>query len=125
MPIVILESPYAGNIKQHVTYACRAMRDSLSRGETPFASHLLYTQEGILDDNNPEERKTGIEAGYAFWDGVSKMVLYIDYGISNGMREALAKWPLTFECRSIGKNGCEPSDDLTALNGLVLRKHVG
>ena len=44
---VILESPYAGDIERNVKYARMAVRDSLSRGEAPIASHLLYTQEGI------------------------------------------------------------------------------
>ena len=47
---VILESPYAGDIERNVAYARAAMRDSLLRGEAPIASHLLYTQPGVLDD---------------------------------------------------------------------------
>src|SRR5690606_3550939 len=41
--LVILESPYAGNIDLNIDYARAAVRDSLSRGESPIASHLLYT----------------------------------------------------------------------------------
>jgi hypothetical protein len=62
---VILESPYAGDVEANMRYARAAMRDSLMRGEAPFASHLLYTQEGVLLDSVPEERTLGIEAGFA------------------------------------------------------------
>jgi hypothetical protein len=86
---VILESPYAGDIIRNVKYARMAVRDSLSRGEAPIASHLLYTQMGILDDETQEERQWGIDAGLA-WRGVAeKHVFYIDYGYSNGMQAAL------------------------------------
>ena len=54
-PKVQLESPFGAptreNIITNVAYALLAMRDSLGRGEAPFASHLLYTQ--MLDDQNP------------------------------------------------------------------------
>ena len=41
------------------------LRDSLLRGEGPITSHLLYTQPGVLDDQIPEERQMGIDAGLA------------------------------------------------------------
>jgi hypothetical protein len=62
------------------------MRDSLHRGEAPFAFHLLYTQEGILNDENPEERMWGIEAGLAWGKNASKTVVYTNLGITEGMK---------------------------------------
>ena len=56
MKRVILESPYSGDINRNIQYARMCVRDSLMRGEAPIASHLLYTQEEILNDNIPEER---------------------------------------------------------------------
>jgi len=42
MKKVIIESPYAGNIEQNIKYRLRAcLKDSLTRGEAPLASHLL------------------------------------------------------------------------------------
>jgi len=82
---VIIESPYAGDIKKHKRYARACVKDSLSRGEAPIASHLLYTQEGILDDNIPEERQQGIDAGLAWRDVSDGTVVYTDCGISSGM----------------------------------------
>lgn len=83
---VYLESPYAGNVEFNVKYARDCMRDCLKRGESPFASHLLYTQEGILIDGIPKERAHGIEAGLVWGQVAELTVVYEDYGISEGMR---------------------------------------
>lgn len=85
-PIVLLESPYAGKVKQNVEYAQRCLADCLKRGEVPVASHLLYTQPNVLDDTIPEQRQLGIDAGHEFLRVVDKVVVYIDKGISEGMK---------------------------------------
>jgi hypothetical protein len=91
MKLVILESPFAGDVQANIEYARAAVRDSLARGEAPIASHLLYTQQGILDDDIPSERQWGIDAGLA-WRGVSSgTVVYTDQGISRGMKYGIAK----------------------------------
>lgn len=87
---VILESPYQGDIEANLAYARACIRDSLSRGEAPIASHLLYTQEGILDDSIPEERQWGINAGLAWGFVATATVVYIDRGISEGMKLGIA-----------------------------------
>lgn len=84
--LVIIESPYAGDIEKNVRYARACMRDSLKKGEAPLASHLLYTQEGVLDDKNSEERSLGIEAGLAWGKLAKKTVIYLDLGITPGMK---------------------------------------
>lgn len=106
-PLVIIESPYAGEVERNLLYARRAMRDSLNRGENPIASHLLYTQPNILDDNKPDERKRGIYAGFAWWEKADVVIFYIDYGMSRGMEVALEKCRnegKLFYARVIGKN---------------------
>lgn len=108
--LVIIESPYAGDIDENVTYARSAMRDSLFRGEYPIASHLLYTQPGILDDSLPDERALGIEAGLAWRAVADRAVFYVDRGWSNGMRaarEIYAREGFPFEVRALtnGKGG--------------------
>lgn len=82
---VLIESPYAGDIEKNIKYARACMRDSFSRGELPWCSHLIYTQNGILDDSIPEERQMGIDAGLNWGEAAEKTVVYTDYGISNGM----------------------------------------
>lgn len=103
--LVIIESPYAGDITRNVEYARRAIADSLARGEAPYASHLLYTQPGVLDDANPEQRKPGIEAGLAWGEKADLTAVYIDRGTSSGMaygiqRAVAAGRPVDY--RSIG-----------------------
>lgn len=90
MRLVILESPYAGDVERNIDYARRCVRDSLLRGEAPIASHLLYTQPGILDDNVSVERKHGIDAGLARRRVADASVVYIDYGITPGMQYGIA-----------------------------------
>jgi hypothetical protein len=99
MKKVILESPFAGDVKTNIEYARRCLKDSLLRGESPIASHLLYTQ--VLDDNNLEERNIGIEAGLAWKDVADKHIFYIDYGYSNGMLYAKEHTNLPTEERRI------------------------
>ena len=87
---VILESPYAGEVDANVAFARRCVRDSLERGEAPLASHLLYTQPGILDDTIPIERLRGIGAGLAWYRLAEACVVYLDRGLSDGMRCGIA-----------------------------------
>lgn len=90
---VIMESPYAGNVWQrwrNRRYARACLADCLRRGEAPFASHLLYTQRGVLRDGRPAERQRGIAAGFAWLAGATASAVYVDRGISSGMRAGIA-----------------------------------
>ena len=88
MKRVILESPYAGSVEENILYARECLKDSLMRGEAPIASHLLYTQEGVLNDLIEEERMWGINAGLAWKEVADLQVFYTDLGMSNGMKYA-------------------------------------
>jgi hypothetical protein len=92
---VIIESPFAGDtsdaVEANVTYARACVRDSVLRGEAPIASHLLFTQPGILDDTVPAERQMGIDAGLAWREVAEASVVYTDRGISRGMEYGIAK----------------------------------
>lgn len=85
MKPTILESPYVGEVERNVKYAQLCMSDMLKKGEAPYASHLLYTQNNVLDDTVKEERDLGINAGFTFRDLCSKTVFYVDFGFSKGM----------------------------------------
>lgn len=90
MQLVIIESPYAGDVAGNVSYAKVAVRDCLTRGEAPIASHLLFTQGGILDDSDPAQRLLGIKAGLAWYEVENAtVVFYMDKGFSDGMIGAL------------------------------------
>jgi hypothetical protein len=86
---VIIESPYAGNTALNVRYLRACLRDCLLRGEAPFASHGLYTQEGVLQDDLPLERAIGIQAGFAWRIYADATVVYTDLGISSGMEAGI------------------------------------
>lgn len=83
MKLVLIESPYAGDVEKNVAYARACMLDCLKRGEAPYASHLLFTQ--VLDDTLPDERKLGIEAGLAWGARADRTAVYVDRGVSKGM----------------------------------------
>lgn len=72
-------------LNRNLRYARACMKDCLARGEAPYASHLLYTQDGVLDDTVPAEREWGIQAGFAWRQVAVKTVVYTDLGISAGM----------------------------------------
>jgi hypothetical protein len=89
MKRVVIESPYAGNVARNIAYAKRCVMDSISRGEAPIASHLLYPQPGVLLDDDPAQRAIGVSAGHA-WIPVAHIVaVYIDLGISHGMNDGI------------------------------------
>lgn len=85
MRCVILESPFAGDVQKNVRYARACLNDCLHRGEAPIASHLLFTQPGVLNDEDPAERALGIDAGHAWIPNAEAVVVYCDWGISSGM----------------------------------------
>lgn len=99
MRLVIIESPFAAKkpdgswdpegVEENLRYLREAMRDCLLRGEAPYASHALYTQPGVLDDRIPEQRKLGMEAGFAWNTRADASVLYVDRGISSGMQAGI------------------------------------
>lgn len=106
MKRVIVESPYAGDVERNVRYARACLRDCLERGEAPMASHLLYTQPGVLRDEDEVEREWGIQAGFAWRAVTLKTVVYTDLGISRGMKygiEHAERFGHTIEYRTLGE----------------------
>jgi hypothetical protein len=95
MKKVVIESPYAGKTPEetqaNVDYTRKCMADSLKRGEAPYASHLLYTQPGILDDTIPAERAQGMEAGFIWGQCAELTAVYTDLGISPGMQKGIER----------------------------------
>ena len=109
MNTVTVESPFAANETNseavHRAYLERCILDCIKRGESPYASHKMLTD--ALDDSIPEQRTTGIEAGYIYAARSDKIAFYIDYGTSHGMKLAENKYKLfslPYEFREIGKN---------------------
>ena len=96
--LTFIASPYAGDLEAwsnvahlspNVTYARRCLAESIRQGEAPYAPHLLYTQPGVLNDDNPDERDLGMQCGNCFLVACDKVVFHCDRGVSSGMiREA-------------------------------------
>lgn len=91
MRLVILESPYAGDVERNTRYARAALSHALSVGDAPLTSHLLYTQPGVLDDTRPNQRALGIEAGLAWGRVADATVVYADLGFSRGMGQGIER----------------------------------
>ncbi len=99
---VILESPFVGDIERNIDYARKCVKHSLSLGEAPIASHLLYTQ--VLNDEIEEERMMGIHAGLEWKKVADKQVFYIDYEMYKGMEYGLSyakEHDIPYEMRKI------------------------
>jgi hypothetical protein len=105
MKLVIIESPYAGDVEANVAYARKALADSIRYyGEAPIASHLLYTQPGVLDDALAHERALGIATGLAWRTVAHEAIFYVDRGWSKGMiaaKEVYEREGFPFSIRSI------------------------
>lgn len=85
---VIIESPYKGfDMVDNIDYARRCMWHSLLQGESPFVSHLLYTQ--VLDDNMPEQREMGMTLARNWYEAADLCAVYTDRGISWGMEQGI------------------------------------
>lgn len=92
--LTLIESPYAGTsdeILENEAYARYAAKDCLSKHEIPFASHILYTQPGVLDDTQSAQRRLGIEAGLIMGQLCQKTALYEDRGVTIGMEEGIER----------------------------------
>jgi hypothetical protein len=107
---VLIESPFAGETdeetQKNINYARAAVVDCLKRGEAPYASHLFFTQPGVLDDTKPEERTLGIDAGLLWGAAAEKTVVYIDRGLSTGMKygiEAASRCGRAIEFRNLSE----------------------
>ena len=102
MKLVVIESPYAGDVAGNLAYLDLCLLDCLRRGESPYASHLMLT--GVLDDADQDQRALGIGAGYAWHRAADRVVFYTDCGWSRGMLSALdlcQRMGTTYEIRQL------------------------
>lgn len=59
---VVIESPLKGERELNKLYARVCALDCLVRGEAPYASHLFFDHEDLLDDEILQQRELGIAA---------------------------------------------------------------
>ena len=125
--LVLVESPYRGrnyeSLPLNLAYGRACLRDCFMRGEFPFASHLLYTQDGVLSDKNPGERELGIGAGLAWGSKAELTAVYFDLvddweffvGMARGVQTARrANRPVEF--RNL------PDENLVRLDPSIIAK---
>jgi hypothetical protein len=100
--ICIIESPFKGRTPahelMHKRYLNLCIRDSVLRGESPYASHRMLTD--ALDDADPTERELGIQAGFEMREALLLTrvngsvhvitAVYEDFGLSGGMHRGIA-----------------------------------
>lgn len=104
MKLVVIESPYAGDVERNMLYLDFCIRDCLARGESPYASHRMLTS--ALDDNIPKDRELGIDAGLAWRRRADDRLFYLDLDWSGGMlaaRKLYQSEGLRFEWRKLPK----------------------
>lgn len=97
---VALESSFEGDAAESLAYCRAAMADSLLKGEAPLASSALYAQAGQTDGSEgtgglgarvSAQGRLEAQAGLLLKDLTAKTVVYGDLGISEPMREAIAR----------------------------------
>lgn len=132
--LVIVESPYKGDVARNTRYLRSCLRDCISRGESPYASHRMLTD--CLDDGDPNERRLGIEAGLAWRNVVTldgfrvKHVFYTDLGWTDGMklaRELYLSESIVFEERTLSPVDVfwkDPAHDVRRVFGENTRKFL-
>ena len=111
MKLVVIESPYKGDVARNTLYLRHCIRDCINREESPYASHRMLTD--ALDDNDPLERAIGIAAGLAWRSAMFNFegsmhrvfpIFYIDLGWSDGMTYARKQYDadrITYEERKL------------------------
>lgn len=90
MERVVIETPYGGpEIHTNTGYIRECMTDSIDRGEAPVASHFVYGSTGLTPEDS--SRILGIELGFAWMEVCDKVVVYIDRGLSKGVKAAMLR----------------------------------
>lgn len=86
--LVFICSPYAGDIYKNIENAKKYARFAIFKGKVPIIPHLMYPQ--FLDENDPAERKLGIEMGLILLTKC-KELWFFGNQISKGMEIEIEK----------------------------------
>jgi hypothetical protein len=84
-------TPYRAKDKKQfekqLAYTKSVARAEILCGNDVIVPHLYYTQ--LLDDDNPEERKIGMNSAISLLEKCDKVVVGNRYGISAGMEKEI------------------------------------
>ena len=87
--MIYICSPYRGEVKRNKEYARELTRKAIDNGFVPVTVHLYLTE--ALDDNKPDERAKGMEAGQTILDNCKFILVGNRYGISEGMASEISR----------------------------------
>lgn len=90
--LIVLESPYkatqAHTVEQHRCYLSHCISDCEARSEVPYASHY-----GLMGDDDDElRRQVCIRRGWQWGDKAEYVVVYGDFGVTEGMSLSIAHY---------------------------------
>jgi len=90
----VVESPYGGDpetVARNLRYLRACLHWCVHNGFTPYASHGLLTQPGVLRDELPGERRLGLGGGLALGDLLPVRLVFTDLGITSGMEAGIKR----------------------------------
>ena len=82
-------SPYSGDVKRNKQYARELTARAIQLGYAPITPHLYITE--CFDDNDPEQRDLGLNAGIALLSVCDIIIVGKRYGISDEMEREIFK----------------------------------
>lgn len=88
--LVVIESPWAGLDAgpQAKHYLKQCIRDSIARGELPWASHAMFAWTEALYEGDEEQRAEGLILNKKMILRADMIAIYTDKGKSAGMKDA-------------------------------------
>ena len=86
MKLIIVCSPYSGNILQNTYKAQEYCKYVVRQGHTPFAPHLFFPR--FLNEHNREEREIGIKLGIEILKRANELWIFGDK-VTAGMRKEI------------------------------------
>ena len=84
--IIYICSPLKGNIVSNIQKAREYCKVVLNDGFIPYAPHVSF--DGILDDNNPQERETALRIGVEMVKRCNELWVFGNV-ISEGMKKEI------------------------------------
>jgi len=86
MKLIIICSPYSGNILQNTYKAQEYCKYVYRQGHTPFAPHLFFPR--FLNEHNRKEREAGINLGIEILKRADELWIFGDT-VTEGMKQEI------------------------------------
>lgn len=107
MKLIVVCSPYSGNILQNTKKAKEYCKYIYRQGHIPFVPHLFFPT--FLNEDVPEEREAGIQLGIEILKRANELWIFGDK-VTAGMRkeiEAAREYgkPIKYLYEEVNKNG--------------------